>query len=347
MTPRWWREAVVSAKQPYTAGVDLGATKIFSLVALPDGREVGSDGRLTLAGQGPEAVIGRIVESVRAALAAAGAAQTQLAAVAVAAPGPVDHERGLVRNPPNLPGWGTVPIVRMLEETLRVPVALENDANAAALGEHAFGAGRDFRHMIFVTISSGVGGGIILEGRLYRGATGAAGEVGHMVVDEDGPWCGCGQRGCLEALASGTAIAARAAALAEEGVSPVLARLTRQSAPPPGGTTGLTAADVERAALEGDTVARAVIEEAGRYLGLGLVNLVHIFNPHGIVIGGGVSRMGDLILEPARQVVRERCFPLSQEGLKVVSGVLGDRAGALGAIVALEQAHGKKRATTP
>ena len=327
--------------------MDLGATKIFSLVALPDGREVGSDSRLTLAGQGPEAVVGRIVESVRAALAAAGGARTQLAAVAVAAPGPIDHERGLVRNPPNLPGWGTVPVVRMLEEALRVPVALENDANAAALGEHAFGAGRDFRNMIFVTVSSGIGGGIIVDGRVYRGATGAAGEIGHMVLDENGPPCGCGQRGCLEALASGTAIAARAAALAEEGASPVLARLARQSAPPPGASTGLTAADVERAALEGDAVARRVIDEAGRFLGLGLVNLVHVFNPDGIVIGGGVSRMGDLILEPARQVVRERCFPLSQEGLSIVPGVLGDRAGALGAIVALERAHSKRRARTP
>jgi glucokinase len=163
-----------------------------------------------------------------------------------------------------------------------------------------------------------------------------------MVVDEDGPRCGCGQNGCLEALSSGTAIAARAAALAEEGASPVLARMARQSEPPPGASTGLTAADVERAALEGDAVARKVIDDAGHYLGLGLVNLVHVFNPHGIVIGGGVSRMGDLILEPARQVVRERCFPLSQEGLRIVPGVLGDRAGALGAIAALERRHNKR-----
>lgn len=327
--------------------MDLGATKIFSLVALPDGREVGSDYRSTRAGRGPKAVIRRIVESVWAALAAGGVDRTQLAAVAVAAPGPIDHEAGLVRNPPNLPGWGTLPLVRLLEEATGVPVALENDANAAALGEHAFGAGRDFRNMIFVTVSSGIGGGIIVDGRVYRGATGAAGEVGHMVVDEEGPRCGCGQRGCLEALSSGTAIAARATALAEEGASSVLARLARRSTPPPGKSTGLTAADVERAALEGDAVARKVIEDAGHYLGLGLVNLVHVFNPHGIVIGGGVSRMGDLILEPARQVVRERCFPLSQEGLRIVPGILGDRAGALGAIVALERVHGKKRARTP
>jgi glucokinase len=330
----------VSAEKPYTVGVDLGATKIFSLVALPDSREVGSDYRPTLANQGPEAVISRIVDSVRAALAAAGATEAELAAVAVAAPGPIDRERGLVRNPPNLLGWNDVPLVRMLGEIFGVPVALENDANAAALGEHAFGAGRDFRHMIFVTVSSGIGGGIILEGRLYRGATGAAGEVGHMVLDENGPTCGCGKRGCLEALASGTAIAARAAALGAEGASPALARLAA-------GQARLTAADVEQAALEGDAVARKVIEDAGHYLGLGLVNLVHVHNPHGIVIGGGVSHMGDLILEPARRVVRQRCFPLSQEGLIIVTGVLGDRAGALGAIVALEQARGEKGAGSP
>ena len=331
---------IVSAERPYTAGVDLGGTKIFSLVALPDGREAGSDTRATQGIQGPQAVISRMADSVRAALAAAGATEAGLAAVAVAAPGPIDHDKGLVRNPPNLPGWDEVPLVRMLEDILGVPVALENDANAAALGEHAFGAGSDFRHMLFVTVSSGIGGGIILASRLYRGATGAAGEVGHMVLDEDGPVCGCGKRGCLEALASGTAIAARAAALGKEGASPALARLVSRGAEP-------TAADVERAALGGDAVARGVIEEAGRYLGLGLVNLVHVYNPHGIVVGGGVSRMGDLILEPARQVVRQRCFPLSQEGLRIVAGVLGDRAGALGAIVALHQARREKGEGAP
>ena len=325
----------MTARGRYTVGVDLGATKIFSLAALPDGREAGSDRRPTLADQGPQAVIGHIVDSVRAALAAAGAAEADLAAVGVAAPGPVDQERGVVRNPPNLPGWSAVPVAQILRDALGAPVALENDADAAALGEHTFGAGRDFRNMIFITLSSGIGGGMILDGRLYRGATGAAGEVGHMVVNEAGPLCGCGQRGCLEALASGTAIAARAAALAAEGKSPLLARLARESPP-------LTAEDVQRAALEGDAVAQRVIEEAGHYLGLGLVNLVHVFNPHGIVIGGGVSHMGDLILEPAREVVRQRCFPLSQEGLSIVAGVLGDRAGALGAIVALGETRGDK-----
>jgi glucokinase len=328
------------AKGRYTVGVDLGATKIFSLAALPDGREAGSDTRPTQAHQGPQVVIGRIVDSVRAALAAAGAAETDLAAVAVAAPGPVDQERGVVRNPPNLTGWEVVPLVQILKEALGVPVILENDADAAALGEHAFGAGRDFRNMIFITVSSGIGGGIIVDGRLYRGATGAAGEVGHMVLDEDGPTCGCGQRGCLESLASGTAIAARAAALVAEGESPLLARLARESPP-------LKAEEVQRAALDGDAVAQRVVREAGHYLGLGLVNLVHVFNPDGIVIGGGVSHMGDLILEPAREVVRRRCFPLSQEGLSIVAGVLGDRAGALGAIVALGETRGSKGVGAP
>ena len=325
----------MTAKRRYTVGVDLGATKIFSLAALPDGREAGSDRRPTLAQQGPQAVLGRVVDSVQAALAAAGATKADLAAVGVVSPGPVDQKRGVVRNPPNLPGWEVVPVAQILKGALGVRVILENDADAAALGEHTFGAGRDFRNMIFITVSSGIGGGIIVDGRIYRGATGAAGEVGHMVLVENGPTCGCGQRGCLEALASGTAIAARAAALAAEGESPLLARLARESPP-------LTAEDVQRAALEGDAVARRVIEEAGHYLGLGLVNLVHVFNPHGIVIGGGVSHMGDLILEPARAVVRQRCFPLSQEGLSIVAGVLGDRAGALGVIVALGETRGNK-----
>jgi glucokinase len=330
----------VTAKARYTVGVDLGATKIFTLVTLPDGREAASDRRPTLAHQGPQAVIGRIVDSVRAALATASATKADLAAVAVVSPGPVDQVRGLVRNPPNLPGWESVPVVQILKDALGVRVILENDADAAALGEHAFGAGRDFRNMIFITVSSGIGGGIIVDGRIYRGATGAAGEVGHMVLDEAGPACGCGQRGCLEALASGTAIAARAAALAAGGATPLLARLAGESAP-------LTAEAVQRAALDGDAVAQRVIREAGHYLGLGVVNLVHVLNPNGIVIGGGVSHMGDLILEPAREVVRQRCFPLSQEGLRIVAGVLGDRAGALGAIVALGEDRDERGAGAP
>ncbi len=323
----------MSPGERYTAGVDLGGTKIFSLVTGPDGREAGSDTRPTLAAEGPSTVLARIIDSVRASLAAAGATEADLASVGVAAPGPVDQARGLVTNPPNLPGWDAVPVTQILREALRVPVALENDANAAALGEHIYGAGRGFRNMIFITVSSGVGGGIIVDGRLYWGATGSAGEIGHMVLMEDGPICGCGQRGCLEALASGTAIAARAAALVAAGESAALARLARAS-------SSLSAKDVGSAATEGDAVARRIIEEAGHYLGLGLVNLVHVFNPHGIVIGGGVSRMGDLLLDPAREVVRRRCFPLSQEGLQIVGGALGHRAGALGAIAALGEAPG-------
>ena len=318
----------------YTAGVDLGATKIFSLVLDADGQEGGADTRPTGADGGPEAVIANIVASVEASLAQAGATQERLRGVGMAAPGPIDWQRGVVSEAPNMPGWHEVPLVRRLEEALGVPAWLENDADAAALAEHRFGAGRGVRHMIFITVSSGVGGGLIVDGRLHRGASGAAGEVGHMVLNEKGPLCTCGNNGCLEAYASGLAIAARAGEAIESGRSPTLARLALESPP-------LSAETVFRAAAAGDEVSQGIIGEAAHYLGLGMVNLVHIFNPELIVIGGGLSREGETFLGPARRVVEQACFEQSRRGLRIVIGALGDRAGALGAIAAMIE--GRKR----
>ncbi len=227
-----------------------------------------------------------------------------------------------------MPGWREVPLVQRLEEAFGVPAWLENDADAAALAEHRFGAGRGARHMIFVTVSSGVGGGLIVDGRLHRGASGAAGEVGHMVLNEKGPSCTCGNRGCLEAYASGLAIAARGREAIESGRSAMLARLAQEDPP-------LSAETVFRAAAAGDEVSQQMIGEASHYLGLGLVNLVHIFNPEVIVIGGGLSREGEAFLGPARRVVDQLCFEQSRRDLRIVVGGLGDRAGALGAVAAM------------
>ncbi len=304
-------------------GVDLGGTKIYSLTATAEGEVLGEDRCPTQAAAGPEAVIGRLVESVRRALDQAGATTDEIVGVGLSTPGPCDPARGIVTNPPNLPGWGDVPLARFVSERLGVPTVLENDAAAACYGELRFGAGRGYQHIVYVTLGTGIGGGIIIDGRIYGGASGAAGEVGHLIIAEDGPLCGCGNRGCLEALASGLAIAREAAAALDGGRCPVLAELVDEATP--------TAELVHQAALQGDATAREIIERAGHHLGLGLAGLLNCFNPQALILGGGLLGLGDLYLEPAMRTARAGAFDQILADVTITQAKLRERAGALGA----------------
>jgi glucokinase len=231
---------------------------------------------------------------------------------------------------PNLPGWRDVPICRYLEERLGVPARLENDANAAALGEHVYGAGRGCRHLIYMTVSTGIGGGLIIDGRLYRGATGVAGELGHMTIEPDGPLCGCGNRGCLEALASGTGIAARGEELVAQGGSALLARLAQEQG-------DLTAETVSRAAGQGDIACQGIIRRAGYYLGIGFASYVNIFNPEVIIIGGGLAKVGELLLGPARVEMAARAMREALKAVQLRPAELGDYAGVMGMVALLRE----------
>jgi len=311
----------------YVLGIDLGGTKILSL-CLDDALNVlGRDLRPTEAEAGRDAVIERMAASARAA-----AAGRALVAVGVSTPGPCDPERGVVTTPPNLPGWRDVPLARLIGERLGVPAWIENDANAAALAEHRLGAGRGSRHMILVTVGTGIGGGLVLDGRLYHGASGGAGEIGHMQLEPQGRLCGCGRRGCLEALASGVALEAEAAEIVSKEPEGTLARLARREGAAP------DARLLEQAADAGDAAASAAIERAGRYLGAGLTNLVDIFNPEVIVIGGSLRKLGERYLGPAREVVQREAFPQHRADVRIVEAALGDDAPAIGAaLIALEK----------
>lgn len=306
-------------------GIDLGGTKILVLISDAQGKVLGSARVATLAAQGPEAVIGHILDAVREAAHEAGVAVSALRCVGVSAPGPIDAVAGIVTDPPNLPGWHDVPLARILRERLGMPAVLENDANCGGVGEHHFGAARGYKHVIFVTMSTGIGGGIIIDNELYVGASGAAGEVGHIVVALDGPTCGAGHVGCLEAFASGTAIAARAREQIAAGGLARTARLAEQDPP-------LSAETVYLAGQQGEAEATAIIQTAGRYLGMGLAGLINVFNPQVIVLGGGLTNMGDTILGPAVETARTRSFEQSFTDVRIVEGELGERAPALGAI---------------
>ncbi len=305
------------------AGVDLGGTKIYSVLTNEEGHVLGEDRRLTRAPEGPDAVIERLVASLRGALDQGGAAADDIVGVGISAPGPCDPKRGVVTDAPNLPGWQDVPLAQIVSEKLGVPALMENDGAAACYGEFRFGAGRGFRHIVLLTLGTGIGGGIIIDGRLYGGASGGASELGHIVVQEDGPICNCGNRGCLEALASGPAIAKEAVAALAAGRAPILARLAGEGPPAP--------ELVLQAAQEGDAACREIIGRAGYHLGVALTGLLNCFNPEALILGGGLLGLGDLYLGPAVRTARAGAFDQMVEDVTITQASLGRRAGALGA----------------
>jgi len=310
----------------YFVGIDLGGTKTRAIVVGPRLNVLGDARIPTPATRGPQAVVDAIADAVNSALADAGVDIGSVACAGVSAPGPIDTQEGVVTDPPNLAGWHNVPLAALLRDKLGIPVFLENDANCGAVGEHAFGAGRGYRHMIYITISTGIGGGIIIDSELYAGASGAAGEIGHIIVAMDGPRCGADHVGCLEAYSSGTAIARRAAELIEAGGLARTARLAERTPP-------LSTEEVHQAALEGEQEAAAIIETAGRYFGIGLATLINAFNPEAIVIGGGLTHLGESYLGPAIEMARARSFAQSWEDVRIVEWELGERGTALGALI--------------
>lgn len=307
--------------------IDLGGTKINAAIISNKGQIRAKEYRLTLASKGPEIVISRIFSAIDHLLNTENINIAQLDSISIAAAGAIDINRGLVTASPNLPDWRDIALRDILKEKYGINTILINDASAAALGEHYFGAGRGVNNLVLLTLGTGIGGGIIINGKLYSGVNGSAGEIGHMTIDINGIRDTCGNVGCLETLASGTAIAREAMRRIRQGEKTFLTEIVQ------GKVENITAEKVEIAARGGDSLAMEVISQAGTYLGVGLVNVVNIFNPEMIIIGGGVAKMADLLLNPARQIVRERAFQLAVGAVRVVPAQLGNDAGILGAAV--------------
>ncbi len=305
--------------------VDLGGTKIISAIVAPGGEVLARDYRPAQASEGVEAVTTRIKASIDSLLMAQKLAPPQLKAVIVAAAGVIDMEHGVVTKSPNLPGWENIPLGKIIGQKYGIPVHVINDAKAAVLGEHRVGAGKGARNLVFVTVSTGIGGGIIIDGKLYFGASGGAGEVGHMTIDVNGPKCTCGNTGCLEMLASGTAVARDAIERIRRGEKSALLEVVG------GRAERITAKEVFEAARAGDQLAVSVVARATNYLGVGMVNLVNLLNPEIIVVGGGLAKAGDFLLGPVRRIVMERAFRHLAEAVRIVTAALGDDAGILGA----------------
>jgi glucokinase len=308
-----------------TLGIDLGGTKILTAVVDSQGEVLSSDESITPATKGREAVIQSILDLVHHALEQAGVAISQICAIGVGAAGISNPEAGILFTSPNLPGWQDVPLRDIMQERLGKKTFVINDANAAALGEFYFGAARGARNFIYITLSTGIGGGIVIDGKIYTGAIGAAGEVGHMTIDDNGPICNCGNRGCWETLASGIALAKEAKHRIKEGVGTSILEYAE------GDVEKVTAQVIQSAAEQGDSLAKELIARTGYYVGVGLANLINIFNPELIVIGGGLSNIGDMLLEPAFNVAGERAYKEAFQAVRFASAELGRNSGVLGA----------------
>lgn len=307
---------------PYIVGVDIGGTKVACVLADVEGNILARQWQPTRAGEGWQVVVQQLFEMTERVLE--GVSYRQVRGIGISCGGPLDSQRGVVYSPPNLPGWDAVPIKQVFEDRFGLPARLENDANATALAEHRFGAGRGTRNMVFMTWGTGVGGGLVLDGRLYRGTNDLAGEIGHTTVLLDGPLCGCGKRGCLEALVSGPSIARRARELAGESPESLIWQRTSPNE--------ATAQHVVEAAHAGDTFARFVLAEAGTYMGIGIANVAQILNPERVVLGTIAVKAGDLVLEPLRQALQVHAWSRVRELLQVVPAELGDRAQDLAAV---------------
>ena len=310
----------------HVIGIDIGGTKLATIVADQDGNILQKVRKPTESEKGPQHAVQLILSMVDEVLDLARLPREVILGIGVSCGGPLDTKTGIIYSPPNLPGWDALPLKAMIESEFHIPTVIENDANASALAEARFGGGRGYDYVLYMTMSTGIGGGIVANGEIYHGANDSAGEVGHQILLPDGPLCGCGQHGCLEALCSGPAIARRAqAALADQPHTRILALADGQ-------VNSVRSEHVLQAARDGDALAIALVEETAYYMGWGIANLVNILNPQIVLLGTIAVAAGDLLLDPIRRTVRDMAMQRPLESVKIMPAELGDSIGDLAAI---------------
>jgi glucokinase-like ROK family protein len=314
----------INPDQGLVAAVDMGAAHLS--VALGDFsarilEEVEIPFRIA---EGPERCLQKAEQVLCEILEKRGLTTSDLSGVGVGVPGPVIAEAGYVMAPPIMPGWDRFPIRSTLEKKWKTAITLNNDAELGALGEWAYGAGRGEKNIAFIKVGSGIGAGLIINQQIYSGATGSAGEIGHLTLDGNGPLCTCGNHGCLEAFAGGHAIAAQARELVGSGKRTLLSEINIGS---------IDAHDVAEAARRGDLPAQEIVKHAGTYIGIAIAGLINLFNPGTVIIGGGVAQAGDLLTGPIRQAVRERSLRASEHAVRITTAMLGRRSSLIGALV--------------
>ena len=319
-----------NSEKKYSIGVDLGGTNIVCAIVNYQGKIVNRLKVPTLAERGKEATIKRIIETIHENIVQSSVVPDDIIGIGIGAPGPLDVKRGMINFAPNLPGWRDVPLRKILEDEFNMKVVLENDANAAAWGERCFGAGQGVINLVCFTLGTGIGGGIIIDGKIYHGNNYGAAELGHMTVNKDGPRCNCGNYGCLEAYSSATGIKNRIKNRIREGIKSDFLNFDEDKL-----FESLRLKSIFEAARKGDRLTSIVVEEAISYLGIAIANITNILNPEMVVLVGGITNEGEKLLIPLKGEVKKRAFYSNYKSLKIVIGELGGNAGVLGAAALL------------
>jgi glucokinase len=311
-------------KENFFIGVDLGGTNIKTGCFDDEVKLLASASMATEADQGPEFVVDRIVETIVESLKQCGGSMDQVQGIGIGAPGPSDLAKGIIVAAPNLPMFRNVPLRKMIIERTGKPTVLENDANAACYGEYVIGAGRGADDMVFLTLGTGIGGGIVTNSKLVHGYGDNAAELGHMIIEMDGRLCGCGQKGCVEAYASATSTVKRAVEAIEAGKPSELAAIYRNKGK-------ITAKDIYEQLAAGDALAKEITDGTAKALGILCVSLLHVTGPRRIVFAGGMIAAGDLLLSRIRYYFNQYIWPLKPESLEICFATLGEQAGMVGA----------------
>ncbi len=312
-------------KPSFAAGVDLGGTTITTVLVNETGQLLSQSKCLTEASLGVDTVVNKIVDSIKEVCRQAHLETDQLTAIGIGSPGPLSTKTGIVIDAPNLNNWVNVPLRDLVQKHFKTNVFLDNDANAAAYGEFWVGAGKGIDNLMVITLGTGIGGGMFIDGKLYRGPDDTSGEIGHIPILLNGPLCNCGNRGCLETLASATGLVNRAIHSLRFGVSSLMMDLCEKD------LNKLTAKMVHEAALKGDKLAIELLRETGFYIGIAAAGIVNLLNPEMIIIFGGLSGAGEFLFAPVREEIKKRAFPTPAARVKVVPAILGNNAGAIGA----------------
>ena len=300
-------------------GIDVGGTNVKIALVDNDGKIIYSNTVPTYAQMGYEYTVNNIKQAIRDLMKETNTDSKSIEAIGFDFPGQVDYKTGVVKLAPNIPGWVNVPIAQMIEEEFHIPTKIDNDVRCAALGEMKFGAGRGCENFVCITVGTGIGSGLVINGQLVRGA-----EIGHIKLQmNDGPICGCGDTGCLEAFASGPSIVAMAQEYLKGGKSTKYREMAADGE--------ITPYIVAKAAEAGDPVAKRIFEIVGTYIGMGLVSVINLLNPEKVIIGGGVAEAGDLLLDPIRKTIKERAMVVAGNSVEIVRAELGNSAGVIGA----------------
>src|SRR5574344_641572 len=313
-------------------GIDVGGTNIKIALVDSEGKIIYSNSVPTRAEMGYEYTINNMKQAIKDLMTETNSSKDSIEGIGFGFPGQIDYKNGIVRISPNIPGWVDVPIAEIMEKEFNIPTRIDNDVRCAALGELNFGAGKGCENLICITVGTGIGSGLVINGKLVRGASNAAGDIGHIKLQmKGGPICGCGDTGCLEAFASGPSIVAMAQDYIKGGKSTKF----REMSGAEGGE--ITPYIVAKAAEAGDPVAKRIFEIIGEYIGIGLTSVINLLNPEKVIIGGGVADAGDLLLEPIRKTVKKRVMVVAGDAVEIVPAQLGNSAGVIGASMLFDE----------